>query len=164
MRRSRQLAIGGARDLFASLNPAIRWTGNQLRIDRPNCTANGPHGDGLVLVPSAFHWPTVAVISAPYQSTLVYPVHGVGTLWEQGPPPAPDGLAALIGRSRAQMLVALAEPTTTTALARRLSLTTGAVSQHMGILRGSGLAVGKRIGKEIIYRRTPTGDALASSK
>ncbi|NUR85633.1 MAG: winged helix-turn-helix transcriptional regulator [Nonomuraea sp.] len=162
LRRSRQLAQGGARELFAALDPAVNWTGKQLIIDRPWCnTGEGLHGDGLVLMPTAFYWPSVAVMSAPYQSTLVYPVLGVGTLWEEGPPPAPGALAALIGRSRAQILLALGEPTTTSALAGRMALTPGAVSQHLGVLTGGGLAVGMRVGKQVVYRRTPTGDVLA---
>ncbi|TMR93209.1 ArsR/SmtB family transcription factor [Nonomuraea basaltis] len=159
--RSRQLAQGGARELFAGLDPAVEWTGERLMIDRPWCHQGGLHGDGLVLVPSAFYWPSVAVMSAPYQSMLVYPVLGVGTLWEQGPPPAPGALAALIGRSRARILLALAEPSTTTALATRMSLTPGAVSQHLGVLSGGGLTVGMRLGKQVVYRRTPAGDTLA---
>ncbi|MEV0615868.1 DUF5937 family protein [Nonomuraea sp. NPDC050404] len=162
LRRSRQLAQGGARELFAGLGPSVVWTGERLLIDRPWCLSDGVHGDGLVLVPSAFYWPAVAVMSAPYQSMLVYPVQGVGTLWEQGPPPAPGALAALIGRSRALILLALAEPATTSALAARMSLTPGAVSQHLGVLRGGGLAVGMRIGKQVVYRRTLAGDILAA--
>ncbi|MEV6929007.1 DUF5937 family protein [Dactylosporangium sp. NPDC051485] len=163
IRRTRTLAAGGARALFDSLHPTVTWTGDRLIIDRKHREILEPQGEGLVLVPSAFHWPTVAVMSAPYRLMLAYPVAGVGILWEEQPPPAPDGLAALIGRNRARMLVALAEPATTTALARRLSLTTGAVSQHLAILRGGGLAVGRRVGKEVYYSRTPTGDALAQS-
>ncbi|MFI7442296.1 DUF5937 family protein [Nonomuraea indica] len=162
LRRSRQLARGGARELFADLDPSVVWTGERLVVERPCVfSADGLHGDGLLLVPSAFYWPSTAVLSAPYQSTLIYPVRGIGTLWEEGPPPAPGALAALIGRSRAQILLALAEPSTTSALARRMALTPGAVSQHLGVLRGSGLAVGMRVGKDVVYRRTPTGDALA---
>ncbi|MGW0195356.1 ArsR/SmtB family transcription factor, partial [Nonomuraea sp. NPDC003201] len=70
-------------------------------------------------------------------------------------------LAALIGRSRAQILLALAEPATTSALAARMALTPGAVSQHLGVLSGGGLTVGMRVGKQVVYRRTPTGDTLA---
>ncbi|TYB61019.1 winged helix-turn-helix transcriptional regulator [Nonomuraea sp. PA05] len=162
LRRSRQLAQGGARELFAGLGPAVRWTGEKLIIDRPWCDAGGLHGDGLVLVPSAFYWPAVAVMTAPYQSMLVYPVQGVGTLWEQGPPPAPGALGALIGKSRAAILIALAEPATTSALATRMALTPGAVSQHLGVLSGGGLAVGLRIGKQVVYRRTLAGDMLAA--
>lgn len=163
LRRSRSLATGGARELFAGFGPAVSWTGERLFIDRPCEHGHEMHGDGLVLIPSAFYWPSVAVMAAPYQSALVYPVDGVGTLWEQGPPPAPGALAALIGRSRAQILLALAEPTTTSALARRIELTPGAVSQHLGVLSDGGLAVGMRVGKQVLYRRTPTGDVLAQA-
>jgi hypothetical protein len=163
LRRSRQLAQGGARELFAGLDPAVVWTGEQLHVNRPWCELGGLHGDGLVLVPSAFYWPSVAVMTAPYQSMLVYPVLGVGTLWEEGPPPAPAALAALIGRSRARILLALAEPSTTSALAGRMSLTPGAVSQHLSVLSGGGLTVGMRVGKQVVYRRTPAGDTLAAS-
>ncbi|AQZ64995.1 transcriptional regulator [[Actinomadura] parvosata subsp. kistnae] len=162
LRRSRQLARGGARELFAGLDPAVVWTGERLLIDRPWCADGGLNGDGLILVPSAFYWPAVAVMTAPYQPMLVYPVHGVGTLWEQGPPPAPGALSALIGRSRAAILLALAEPATTSALAARMALTPGAVSQHLGVLSGGGLAVGMRIGKQVVYRRTLAGDMLAA--
>ncbi|MBN6052716.1 winged helix-turn-helix transcriptional regulator [Nonomuraea sp. RK-328] len=166
LRRSRLLAKGGARELFAGLDPAVSWTGERLVIERPwACNPYdtiGPlHGDGLLLVPSAFFWPATAIMSEPYQSMLVYPVSGVGTLWEQGPPPAPGALAALIGRSRARILLALAEPATTSALADRMTISRGAVSQHLGVLSDSGLTVGLRVGKEVVYRRTPTGDALA---
>ncbi|MEO3888989.1 DUF5937 family protein [Nonomuraea sp. B5E05] len=161
LRRSRLLAEGGARQLFATLDPAVTWTGEKLLIDRPWCADEAVRGVGLVLVPSAFWWPSVGVIAPPYQPMLVYPVLGVGTLWEQGPPPAPGALAALIGRSRAQILLALAEPATTSALAARMSLTPGAVSQHLGVLSDGGLAVGMRVGKQVVYRRTPTGDMLA---
>jgi DNA-binding transcriptional ArsR family regulator len=162
IRRTRTLAAGGARALFDTLNPGVTWTGDRLLIDRPHAYEERAHGEGLVLVPSAFHWPAIAVMYAPYRLMLAYPVAGVGTLWDDAPPPAPDGLAALIGRTRALLLVALAEPSTTTALARRLSLTTGAVSQHLSVLRGGGLVVAKRVGKEVYYRRTATGDTLAA--
>lgn len=162
LRRSRTLISGGAEMLFASLNPTITWQHDRVLIEKPGCAVGGPDGDGLLLVPSAFHWPTIAVVSEPHQSMLIYPAGGVGTLWEQGPAPAPDALAALIGRTRAQVLIAIAEPATTTALATRMSLTTGAISQHLGALSGGGLARGERVGKEVYYRRTAIGDALAT--
>ncbi|NUT41265.1 MAG: winged helix-turn-helix transcriptional regulator [Thermoactinospora sp.] len=161
LRRSRQLAEGGAQELFGSLDPAVVWTGERLLIDRPHCNREALGGEGVLLVPSAFYWPAVAVMSMPYQATVIYPVQGVGTLWEQGPPPAPDALASLIGRSRAQILLALGEPATTSSLARRVELTPGAVSQHLAVLTGSGLTVGMRDGKRVLYRRTSMGNALS---
>ena len=84
-------------------------------------------------------WPGVRKMTAPYQPLLAYPVRGIATLWETGPPPAPRALAALIGPTRAALLTALAEPSSTTSLAGRLQVTAGAVSQHLSVLRDAGM-------------------------
>jgi DNA-binding transcriptional ArsR family regulator len=160
MRRSRRLAAGGARELFAGLHPNVSWRGDRLAVVR-NWSYSAPlGGDGLVLVPTAFRWPDTAVMVEPYQPMLVYPADGVGALWSASPPPAPGALAALIGRTRARILTALADPSTTSALARRMELTPGAVSQHLTVLAGGGLVTRHRLGREVVYRRTPVGDSL----
>ncbi|MFF0246614.1 DUF5937 family protein [Streptosporangium sandarakinum] len=161
LRRSRRLAAGGARELFADLHPNVSWRGDRLAVVR-NWEYSAPiGGDGLVLVPTAFYWPDTAAMVEPYQPMLVYPATGVGTLWTDGPPPAPDALAALLGRTRARILTALGEPATTSALARRMDLTPGAVSQHLTVLAGGGLVTRRRLGREVVYRRSPVGDSLA---
>jgi DNA-binding transcriptional ArsR family regulator len=93
----------------------------------------------------------------PYQPMLAYPARGIGTLWETGPPPAPRALAALVGQTRAAMLAALAEPSSTTALAGRLSITPGAVSQHLSVLLDAGMVTRSRLGRSVFYRRTRSG-------
>ncbi|WP_424534816.1 transcriptional regulator [Sphaerisporangium viridialbum] len=163
MWRSRRLATGGATALFADLHPLVRWERDRLITTGTWCHSGEPTGDGVVLVPSAFRWPDIATMTEPYQPMLVYPARGVGTLWEAGPPPAPGALAALIGKTRAQLLLSLCHPASTTALARRMSLTPGAVSQHLTVLSGNGLVARRRLGREVLYRRTATGDALVSS-
>ncbi|MBB4916077.1 ArsR/SmtB family transcription factor [Streptosporangium saharense] len=161
LRRSRHLAAGGARELFADLHPNVRWLGDRLVVAR-HWSHHAPlGGDGLVLVPTSFSWPDVTVMVMPYRPMLIYPVTGAGTLWTAGPPPAPGALAALIGRTRAQILTALADPATTSALARRMALTPGAVSQHLTVLTDGGLVTRRRLGREVVYRRTPMGDSLA---
>ncbi|WP_326821223.1 ArsR/SmtB family transcription factor [Streptosporangium sp. NBC_01756] len=160
LRRSRQLAVGGARELFTDLHPSVRWRGDRLSVTRSWDYSEPIGGDGLVLVPTAFYWPDTAVMVEPYQPMLLYPATGVGTLWTSGPPPAPGALAALLGRTRAQILTALADPATTTALARRMELTPGAVSQHLTVLADGGLVTRRRLGREVVYRRTPVGDSL----
>jgi DNA-binding transcriptional ArsR family regulator len=82
-------------------------------------------------------WPNVRKLITPYQPTLVYPSRGILTLWETGAPAAPDALAALIGQTRAALLATLAQPASTTHLARRLSLTPGAISQHLSVASGA---------------------------
>ena len=99
----------------------------------------------------------------PYQPMLAYPASGVATLWETSPAAPPNALAALIGRRRAQLLTALASPISTTELSRRMGVTPGAVSQHLGVLRACGLVTGHRVGRRVLYTRTPSGDALARS-
>ncbi|MBO3745653.1 winged helix-turn-helix transcriptional regulator [Streptosporangiaceae bacterium NEAU-GS5] len=163
MWRSRRLAAGGVRELFADLHDAVTWHGDRLLI-RHHCDHVSPiTGDGLLLVPSAFRGPEVALMWEPYQQTLWYPARGIGNLWAAGAPCTPNALAALVGRTRAQILVALEDPATTTALARRLELTPGAVSQHLTILSDSGVVTSRRLGREVVYRRTATGDALTRS-
>lgn len=159
LRRSRQLAVGGARELFADLHPNVRWLGDRLVVTR-SWEYSASLGDGLVLVPTSFSWPDVTVMVEPYRPMLIYPATGVGTLWTSGPPPAPGALAALLGRTRAQILTALADPATTSVLARRMSLTPGAVSQHLTVLADAGLVTRRRLGREVVYRRTPVGDSL----
>ncbi|MCP2341387.1 ArsR/SmtB family transcription factor [Actinomadura rupiterrae] len=164
LRRVRQLARDGAGTMFNDLHPNISWDDGRLRVRTRAWRRTGPlSGDGMILIPSVFHWPDTAVMAEPYQPNLVYPVPGVGTLWSQGTVPTAPALDALIGRTRARILVALGDPATTTILARRLSLTPGAVSQHLAVLRDGGLVTGRRTGREVFYERTPTGDTLCAS-
>ncbi|WP_239094520.1 ArsR/SmtB family transcription factor [Planotetraspora silvatica] len=162
MWRSRRLAVGGVRELFEDLHPSVVWRGDRLVTENHNHDYSGDiTGDGLVLVPSAFNWRAVSIMYEPYQPMLSYPARGVGTLWSAGAPCTPHALSALIGRSRARVLVALEDPASTTALARRLDLTPGAVSQHLTVLSDGGLVTRQRLGREVLYRRTPVGDTLA---
>ncbi|MEU6035219.1 DUF5937 family protein [Actinomadura sp. NPDC047616] len=163
LRRTRAQAAHGAEGLFAGLHDAVRWRAGTLAIDRDWEFRGALGGRGLLLVPSVFVWPWVSVMVPPYQPMLGYPVSGVGTLWETAPAAPPDALAALIGRRRAQLLTALASPASTTELSRRLGVTPGAVSQHLGVLRACGLVAGHRVGRRVLYTRTPSGDALAQT-
>jgi DNA-binding transcriptional ArsR family regulator len=158
--RARRFATGGAAELFADLHPSVRWQGDRLTVTGKHCDTGDLGGDGLLLVPSAFRWPDIALMTRPYRPMLVYPARAVGTLWDEGPAPEPGALAALIGTTRARLLLTLAQPTSTTSLARRLRLTPGAVSQHLSVLSGNGLVSRRRQGREVLYRRTPTGDSL----
>jgi DNA-binding transcriptional ArsR family regulator len=163
LRRTRQLARDGAGVMFNDLHPNITWNQGRLSVRTRAWRRSGPlSGDGMILIPSVFHWPDTAVMAEPYQPILVYPAPGVGTLWSQGAVPTPDALDALIGRTRARILVALSDAATTTILARRLSMAPGAVSQHLTVLRGSGLVTRRRSGREVFYERSQLGDTLCA--
>ncbi|MEP6666102.1 MAG: winged helix-turn-helix domain-containing protein [Nocardioidaceae bacterium] len=116
------------------------------------------------MVPSALGWPTVRKMVSAHQPMIAYPARSIATLWESGMPPSSEALAALLARTRAQLLTALGDPNSTTALAMRLAITPGAVSQHLSVLRSNGLVTRTRIRGSVVYHRTPRGDTLVDLK
>jgi DNA-binding transcriptional ArsR family regulator len=160
--RARRLADGGAQLLFADLHETLAWHGDRLTAEG-RCDYSGDlSGTGLLLAPSAMAWPVVRTMLEPYQPTVIYPARAVGTLWETGRPSTGDALSGLLGRSRAALLLALSEPASTTAMARRLQLTPGGVSQHLSVLLANGLVTRARVGGSVLYHRTSRGDSLVS--
>lgn len=171
--QSRRLAEGGLDRLFAELHPSVRWHDNVLTRAHGDDDHRDLDGEGLLLMPSAFKWDQVVVVTdRPWHPTLVYPARGVGNLWQAagGARTAAGGaagdaaaaLARLIGRTRAQLLDGLGEPAATSTLAHRHALAPATVSEHLSVLRASGLVTGERHRHEIRYRRTPLGDTLLS--
>ena len=164
--RAKQLATGGAERLFADLHPDLHWHDGRLTLNsdrRDRAVRMGP--GGLVLLPVVLG-PAHVLIKGhtTTQTTVRYPARGVGTLWTAGTRPARGSAIRLLGRHRAELLEALRSPATTTDLARALDVTPSAVSQHLGILRESGLVTGERIGRSVLYVTTERGlDLLDSS-
>jgi len=147
------------------LHPRVRWRASGVEILRyPGRQTVSLGGAGLLLVPSVFVWPSVAVhTDEPWPRTLIYPARGIAALWETPAPASADALADLLGRSRARLLAALAEPASTSQLAASLGLATGAVGDHLTVMRRAGLLYRARSGRSVLYHRTPLGDALAGS-
>ncbi len=147
------------------LDRRTRWRAGaiEIRLDSRRADAVPLGGAGLLLVPSVFVWPKVAAfVDPPWPKAVVYAARGVAGLWETSTGRA-GALDALIGRSRARLLVELDTPSSTTQLARALGMATGAVGDHLAVLRGSGLADRNRSGRSVLYHRTPLGDALVAS-
>ncbi|MEV7086972.1 DUF5937 family protein [Streptomyces sp. NPDC093085] len=164
---SRRLAELGLQGLLGELSPQLSWTdGTTLRITG----TNGDHtrvlaGAGLVLMPSMFVWPrVVSGYLPPWQPAVIYPARGIGALWSRPSERTPAALARLLGRARAEVLCALDEPASTTALAGVLGLAPSTVSGHLSALRGAGLLTARRYGHQVLYERTPLGIALAVSQ
>lgn len=158
-RRAVALVDGGVEGLFTQLHRDIAWregelvVGGRRRAGAAPCAVEAS-GHGLVLLPSVFAWPDVLVDRSPVTAASIrYPALGVGLLWEPDRPTR-DGLAAVLGATRAALLAALAEPLTTPALAARLGVTPSAVSQHLGALRGAGLVSTRRSGRTALHLRT----------
>ena len=162
--RLRQLGDGGPAGLFAGLANGVSWADRSLEVVVPRHEATIElEGRGLLLMPSAFATVRPVVIDRrPWQPTLIYPARGVATLWEEAPP-APAGLARLIGATRAAVLGDLAAPRSTTEVSQRLKISPAGASHHLTALRDAGLVTGRREGRAVLYVRTPLGDALADS-
>jgi len=161
--RARQLAVGGARLLFADMHPNLRWSDGLLHVDR----MIGRHrvaasGRGLLLVPSVFAHQPAPPVGPDEPPSLVYPARGVATLWAPTPAADAGALAALLGAPRAQVLSLLGEPLPTVEIARRLAVTPSAVSQHLRVLHATGLVTRTRDGRHVLYRRSDLGDRLTA--
>jgi len=157
------LADGGIEAVFADLHRDVAWADGELVLhrDRPHRPVTVDLTDhGLIMSPSIFCWPRTWTASRPAGDGIVrYPARGVATIWESRSP-APDAIAALIGRTRSALLDLLGAPATTSALAARLHVTAGAVSQHLGVLREAGLVTTRRTGRTVLHLRTERADTL----
>ncbi|MQS16177.1 winged helix-turn-helix transcriptional regulator [Streptomyces kaniharaensis] len=163
LRRARQMAVGGPAALFADLHPQVAWERDALRIGYRMVDAHRRlDGErGLVLVPTVFAWPGVfSQQNPPWQPGLVYPPRGVATLWETAGNAVPEGLARVIGRTRAWLLAELDAPASTGELAERTGLSAPNVSHHLTALRGAGLLARHRTGRTVLYLRTDAAELL----
>lgn len=164
--RADRLSRSGWPAALDEIHPRVSWDGAGVTVAGHREHDVALDGRGLLLVPSMFVWPALAVLTRPpWPVTLVYPARGAGALRRPTPDAAADGtaLADLLGGTRAQLLAALASPGSTTQLARSLGHSPGAVGDHLAVLLRAGLVVRGRAGRSVLYRRTPTGDALVAA-
>jgi DNA-binding transcriptional ArsR family regulator len=158
--RSHRLAEGGIALALNGLHSRVRLTEDALIIDIKARSRIPLDRRGLLLIPGVFAWPSVGVITVPpWQPAVLYPARGVAELWTAAVKPN-GALAGVLGRTKAALLTALDQPSSTSALARRLSLSNGTVSEHLTALRTAGLLTTTRRGRFLLYRRTELGDAL----
>jgi DNA-binding transcriptional ArsR family regulator len=161
--RAQQMAGGGLRALLDDIDQSVRYDDARLVIEKSWDRSLDLRGRGLVLVPSVFVWPAVAIVDhAPWQPTLIYPARGSGLVWEPVGPPS-EGLAALIGTRRATILASLEGPCSTTGLAHRLEVGPASISQHLAVLHDAGLIERHRVGRVVLYRRSPAGNLLVDA-
>ncbi|GHC72140.1 ArsR/SmtB family transcription factor [Streptomyces cinnamoneus] len=121
-------------------------------------------GRGLVLVPT-FHWtghPLVAdlpgrPLHVTYAAGPGLPLSPAGAGGAGG---TEEALAGVLGRTRLDLLVLLADEHTTSGLARRLGVSNATVSAHTAALRGAGLISTARAGRAVLHRRTALGALL----
>ncbi|WP_230582425.1 ArsR/SmtB family transcription factor [Salinispora tropica] len=160
--RARRLADAGMEGLFANLHPRAEWHHDALHLTGLNPNTVDLRGRGLVLVPTAFGWPNLGIGPTNSSSTeppaLVYPMLGVGRLWERST--QNSAITRLLGTGRTSVLAGTHIPSTTNSLAQRVGLAPATVSQHLTVLRDAGLVTAQRRGREVLYQQTPLAAAL----
>jgi DNA-binding transcriptional ArsR family regulator len=161
IRRAGLLATYGWARALDGLSSNLRWHGDgQIDLVGMPGPSHRLIGADLLFVPSAAAsgW---LCLDPPRRYALIYPAAGMIGAWSNAEPSPPDRLDRLIGRSRAALLTALAQPASTSQLVAQLGISLGAAGDHLGVLRDAGLVSRSRSGRSVQYRRTALGDALA---
>jgi DNA-binding transcriptional ArsR family regulator len=160
-----RLARGGIAELMQDLHPSVELTEHAIRV--ASLAEDDVDAGGLTLVPCVFIWPRLWVeIGLAGEPSLTYGARGVGALWQDidgDSDDEEDALGALLGRTRAEILVSLRLPRSTTDLARLLRLTPPTVSAHLAILRRGGLVTCWRSGRRVLYQRTGVGSTIVAA-
>lgn len=165
--RHAELAVsGGLEHALNRLCPGVRWRGHVLEAPYPVEQDLHLEGRGLTLVPSFFCWQYPITLADPdRQPTLVYPVARSLDWTAAGrdeEPPHPRSLVALLGRTRAAVLLTIAERPNlnTTELAGTLGTSPASASQHATVLREAGLVITHRHNGSALHLLSPRGTAL----
>lgn len=160
----------GVAGLLTSLHPAIRWRPPILEIASPAFSNHDCHleGRGMVVVPSLFCPSGYPVCEDTKDETaplvLFYPairdLSDVRTILGSGRSPH-HALVALLGRTRTNVLQAVADGACTTSeLADRSGTSISSASQHAAVLRSAGLVVTRRHGSAVLHTLTPLGTRI----
>ncbi|GLF94928.1 ArsR/SmtB family transcription factor [Streptomyces yaizuensis] len=118
-------------------------------------------GRGVLLRPT-FHWtghPLVADLPG-HPLVVTFPAGPGLPLAPAGAKDTTEALAGVLGRTRADILLRLADEHTTTLLARRLGISNATASAHTTALRAAGLITTVRAGRAVVHRRTALGSLL----
>jgi DNA-binding transcriptional ArsR family regulator len=164
--RAIQVLSGRLYNLLSDLHPEVSLRDQVLYIDKPQ-HADATYGEAeITMIPSVFVWPNLIIAhDTPGRFDLTFAARGVGRVWEDLPQSSlqDEGLGALLGRTRATILNRLAIPMTTTQLAQQLQQSPGSVSQHLSVLRRTGLLTSRRSGRNVVYRHTPLAASILAA-
>ncbi len=165
--RRAELAVShGLEHMLDTLRPDMRWHGSMLEMPYPVDQDLRLDGRGLTLVPSFFCWQNPITLADPLRTPmLVYPVEHSLDWATGGDPqsaPRPQSLVALLGRTRAAVLLTIAEHPNlnTTQLANALGTSAASASQHATVLREAGLVITLRHNGSAIHTLSPRGTNL----
>ncbi|MEV5874062.1 winged helix-turn-helix domain-containing protein [Streptomyces sp. NPDC052101] len=155
----------GTAAALTALVPGSRLREGVWEFEAPGEADRRLGGRGLVLQPT-FHWTGHPLVADPPDGPL-FVTYPSGPGLPLAPDPAggtADALARLLGRTRLDILLLLAEEHTTSGLARRLGVSNATVSAHTAALRGAGWITTVRAGRAVLHRRTALGSLLAGRR
>jgi DNA-binding transcriptional ArsR family regulator len=155
--RSATMSAAGVGTVLQSLDPAMDWDGDVLRIDTPWDFHTRLTDADLVLTPFALGWPRLwTQLEDMHDATVFYPAAGIGSATR----PRPRGLPRLMGATRARLLQDLELPRSTAELSTRHRLAPATVSYHLGVLHDAGLVMRSRHRRLVLYRRSEQAASL----
>ncbi|MFJ8347875.1 helix-turn-helix domain-containing protein [Streptomyces sp. NPDC094153] len=159
---ARAVLSQGTEGILQSLGPSLQWRRPVLHTVYPEDRDLRLNSRGLLLVPSYFCWGNPVT----FGDTTLDPILLYGLKHEPHHSALPEGfgsgapLAALLGRTRASVLRAVAAGGTTGELARAAGVSASSASQHATALRDAGLIVSHRHATSVLHTLTPLGAAL----
>lgn len=159
--RSRAVLHGGVDALLGSLHPDVEWSAPVLTsygLSSGSALDIHLNGRGLELYPSSLTSECLALDAPGRRPVLVYPSADLPT----DDLVSADGLADLLGRTRAAVLRALTHSATTTQLSRRVGISLASTSDHTRVLRSAGLLTTHRTQGTALHSLTPTAHHLLS--
>ncbi|MEU1037289.1 winged helix-turn-helix domain-containing protein [Streptomyces sp. NPDC005907] len=161
--RTAQLGQGGWAAALDTLRPGTRWLGeNRLQVNLHAYPPREISGAELLFVPITSQRHGWVSWEEPHRYAVVYPCSGA--LVRTGPKSVPESLGALLGPSRAGVLVLLGSPMSTSQLVAVTGQGLGSVGRHLRVLLDARLVERRRAGRSVLYYRTPAGEVLVRAQ
>ncbi|GAA0581425.1 winged helix-turn-helix transcriptional regulator [Kribbella sandramycini] len=155
--RTAKLSEQGWAGVLSGLGPDVRWIGDgRIQVNSSDFPITDVRGQDLMFI--AAHTQRVNVSwRLPDRFALTYPVTGIFA----GTDVPAEPLVDLLGRNRARILTAAAEPVSTTALVAATGLALATVSDHLRVLTAAGLLERRRSGRSVLYWQSDTGSRVS---
>ncbi|EPD56917.1 ArsR/SmtB family transcription factor [Streptomyces sp. HGB0020] len=162
--RTAQVGQGGWAAVLEGLRPGrTRWLGeNRLQVNEQEYPPRDLSGAELIFVPVTPQRHGWVSWEGRERYAAVYPC--LGALAGGPGDTVPESLGALLGAHRAEVLVLLSSPMSTTQLTAVTGQGLGSVGRHLKVLLDAGLVARRRAGRSVLYARTTTGDVLTEAQ